>query len=155
MKDTYSFIVYTKEAPKRFKGILGEIDLYAIQFLLVGGNYIIEESYSGTTPIEWYKNILEQQDIVISQSKQQKYKGQTFIWMEVDTQKTPISEFTSWKDLDPADNESLAWRTFFYTCYAGTTKECLGLAITAHEIPLQTKKQSISLHTVLDAILSS
>jgi len=152
---TYTFIVYAKDPPKIFSGILGEIDLHTLQFLLVGGKYSIEETYSGTDPTEWYTGILEQQDIFIVQGKQQKYKGETFIWLEVDLERTPIQEFTSWKDLSDSDEETLAWRTFYYPCYKGTVKECLGFAISAREIYLQKNKRTLQLNTVIDAILSS
>jgi hypothetical protein len=155
MKDTYTFIVYVKETPKRFNGILGEIDFYAIHMLLLGGKYIIDEVYSGTNPIEWYTNVLEQQGIYIHQGKQQKFKGQTYIWLEVDPVKTPIHEFTQSNELDPHDTETLAWRTFFYTCYAGTLKECLGLAVSARELSLEKGKKPLYLNTILDAILSA
>jgi hypothetical protein len=155
MKGTYTFLVYAKAPPKQFSGILGEIDLHAIQFLLMGGKYSIEETYSGSNPVEWYTDILEQQGIFVSQGKQQKFKGETFIWLQVDLERTPIEEFTSWSELDPSDNETLAWRTFYYPCHKGTTKECLGFAISAREIFLQKTKRVLQLSTVLDAILSS
>jgi len=155
MNRIYTFIVYAKAPPKQFSGILGEIDLHAIQFLLVGGKYSIEETYAGSDPVEWYSEILEQQGIIVSQGKLQKYKGETFIWLQVDLERTPIEEFTSWSELDPSDTETLAWRTFYYPCYKGTTKECLGFAISAREIYLQKTKRVLQLNTVLDAILSS
>jgi hypothetical protein len=155
MNRQYTFLVYAKAPPKHFSGILGEIDLHAIQFLLMGGKYSIEETYSGSNPVEWYIDILEQQGIFVSQGKQQKFKGETFIWLQVDLERTPIEEFTSWSELDPNDTETLAWRTFYYPCHAGTTKECLGFAISAREIFLQKTKKTLRLNTVLDAILSS
>ena len=155
MNRTYTFIVYAKDPPKHFSGILGEIDLHAIHFLLMGGKYSIEENYSGSDPVKWYIDILEQQGIYIVQGKQQKYKGDIFIWLEVDLEQTSIHEFTSWKDLDPSDTESLAWRTFYYPCHAGTIRECLGFAISARELSLQKTKKSLKLNTILEAILSS
>jgi len=155
MKGLYTFLVYAKGPPRQFSGILGDIDLHAIHFLLMGGNYSIEETYSGSNPVEWYTDILEQQGIFVVQGKQQKFKGETIIWLEVDLERTPIEEFTAWSELDPSDMETLAWRTFYYPCHKGTTKECLGFAISAREICLQKNKQTLRLNTVLDAILSS
>jgi hypothetical protein len=154
MKNKYTYIIYVKEPLKQFSGILGSIDLYKIHFLLVGGKYLIEETYTGADPVGWYKEILEQQEIYIQQDKQQKWKGNTVIWLEVDSSKTPINEFTSWKDLDPTDTETLAWKTIYYPCESGTSKECLGFAVSAREIPLQSTKQPLMLNTVLDAILT-
>ena len=155
MKPTVLFIVYAKEAPKHFNGILGEIDLHKIQFLLAGGKTLIQESYDGKEPDVWYKNVLEEQDIFVSNSKVQSYKGRTLVWLEVDAEKTPIHEFTIWTDLPSNDNETLAWRSFYYPCTSGTTIECLGLAVKARETTLFPGKQPIMLHTVFDAILSA
>jgi hypothetical protein len=155
MKSKYVFIVYAKDRPTQYSGILGSIDLYKIQLLLLGGKYLLEESHDGPDPITWYRGILEQQDIYIHQGKQQVWKGQTIIWMEVDTEKTVISEFTAWNELEKTDTESLAWKTFLYPCQAGTTKECLGFAVSARELAMQQVSKPIMLHTVLDAILAS
>jgi len=153
MKQTYICIVYVKHPARQFSGILGEIDLYKVQILLVGGKQLIEEDYSGSDPIKWYKDVLEEQDIFIRQGKQQKWKGQHILWMEVDIEKTPIHEFTSSKDLQDGDTETLAWKAFLYPCHSGTTKECLGFAVSARETALQAIKQPIYLDTVLQAIL--
>ena len=157
MKHTVLFIVYAKSPPKRFTGILGEIDLYKLQFLLAGGKQLIQETYDGPDPAAWYTKVLEDQDILISTAKTQKYKGQTIVWIEVDAEKTPIHEFTIWSDLPANDNETLAWRTFYYPCTTDATpvKECLGLAVKARETVLFPGKQPILLNTVLDAILSA
>ena len=153
MKHPYICIVYVKHPIKQYTGILGTIDLHTIQILLVGGKYLIEEQYMGTDPVEWYTTILEQQDIFIRQGKQQSWKGQRILWLEVNDERTPMSEFPTAKDLQPSDTESLAWKTFLYPCHAGTTKECLGFAVSARETVLQTTKQPLYLDTVLDAIL--
>jgi hypothetical protein len=151
--DKVRFIVYARQDPKRFTGILGEIDLHKIQFLLAGGKYIIEETYTGENPAEWYTKVLSEQDIIIRASQEQTVKGNRLVWLEVDAEKTPIDEFTVWTDLPASDNETLAWRPFLYPCTAGTNKECLGLAVKARETPLTQDKHPIMLHAVLDAIL--
>ena len=159
MKHTVLFIVYAKSPPKRFSGILGEIDLYKIQFLLAGGKQLIQESYDGQDPATWYTKVLEEQDIIIAASKTQKIKGHTLVWLEVDAEKTPIHEFTIWTDLPANDNETLAWRPFYYSCTTQSgsepVKECLGLAVKARETVLFPGKQPILLNTVLDAILGA
>ncbi len=157
MKHTVLFIVYAKPPPKRFTGILGELDLYKIQFLLAGGKHVIQETYDGADPATWYTKVLEEQDILISTTKTQKFKGHTLVWLEVDAEKTPIHEFTIWSDLPANDNDTLAWRTFYYPCTTGVSevKECLGLAVKARETVLFPGKQPILLSTVLDAILSA
>jgi hypothetical protein len=154
MKHTHVFIIYSKPTIRRFKGILGDIDVFTTHLLLAGGKHLIEESYTGQDPIEWYVKTLEEQDIYVSTSKQQKYKGQSYIWLEVDSEKTPIQEFTSWQEVDAKDMETLAWRKFVYPCTAGTKKECLGLAVVARELRL-TRQGTTPLYVsdVLDAIL--
>lgn len=149
------FIVYARQAPKQFTGILGTIDFYKFQFLLAGGKYLIEETYTGTNPAEWYTKVLGEQDIIICASQTQTIRGKTVVWLEVDAEKTPIDEFTIWTDLPADDNETLAWRPFFYPCTSGTTKECLGLAVKARETAVTQDKHPIMLQTVLDAILQA
>jgi hypothetical protein len=150
----HTFIIYTKPKIASFNGILGGIDVFTVHLLLAGGKYLIEETYDGTEPIEWYTRTLEDQGIYISASKQQKYKGVHYVWLEVDSDKTKIEEFAVWKDIDAQDEESLAWRKFVYPCTAGTTKECVGLAVVARELKL-TKQGQAPMHVsnVLDAIL--
>ena len=150
----HTFIIYTKPKILHFNGILGEIDMFTTQLLLAGGKYLIEEIYPGKDPVEWYVQTLAEQDIIVSASKQQKYKGQNYIWLEIDPEKTPVHEFASWKDIDAKDMDTLAWRKVLYPCTSGTTKECLGLAVVAREICLTKKGDSpLYLANVLDAIL--
>ncbi len=153
---TYTFLVYGVEPPKRFNGLLGGINLYTVHLLLQGGKTLIEETYDGETPVEWYSKTLEEQDIRVKNSKIQTYKGQTIIWLEIDTETTPIEEFTSWTELTPVDTETLAWRTVWYPCSVETQKECLGLAVAAKECLLQAHgKHPLTLQQVLDAMTSS
>jgi len=147
-----TYLVYGVEAPKFFKGILGQINLYTVHLLLQGGKTLIEESYQGTDPVGWYTKTLEEQEIYVQASKVQTYKGQTIIWLEVDITKTPVHEFTAWTELPETDTETLAWRTIHYPCSAETGKECLGLATAAKDIPLQTINHPLTLQQVLDAV---
>jgi hypothetical protein len=150
----HTFLIYTKPISRQFSGILGEFNLYTIHFLLAGGKYLIEEKYDGSDPVSWYTEILKQQDIIVSASKQQKYKGTNYIWLEVDPEKTPISEFMSWTEVDSNDLETLAWRTIYYPLKNG--KECLGLAVKACETSFTPpNKDPLPLTTILDAILDS
>lgn len=152
---TYTYIVYAHPPPKQFTGILGSIDLHCVWLLLSGGKTLIQEEYSGADPIAWYKDVLEEQEMVVKSTKQQVYKGQSFIWIEIDAERTALTEFTSWKEVEAADTETLAWRPFWQPCSKGPSpQECLGFAVKAKEFPLQTKKNSLMLQTVLDAILS-
>jgi hypothetical protein len=132
---------------------LGEIDLITTQLLLAGGKYLIEEEYTGDDPVQWYINTLKEQSIFVVSSKQQKIKGNKYIWLEIDPLKTPISEFTIWTDVPDNDTETLAWRKIMYTCDTKTRKECLGLSVVAREINMvESKKESIHLNTILNAI---
>lgn len=153
MKQRYTFIIYAREAAKEYNGILGQFILHSVQLLLAGGKILIEEEYDGTDPIEWYRNVLAEQDIVVKESKQQGFKGKQYIWLEVDAQQTPIHEFTTWKELSEEDTESLAWRQVWYPIQPSTGKECLGFAVSANEIRLQSKQNGLTMKDVLDAIL--
>lgn len=154
-KHRYTFIIYSKPSIKKFSGILGEIDLITIYFLLVGGKYLIQEEYVGDNPIEWYTNTLKEQDIYVISSKQQKYKGSQYIWLEIDPEKTPISEFTMWTDVSNNDTDTLAWRKIIYVCDSVTKKECLGLSVVAKEMNMvESNKPPIYLNTILNAIIS-
>jgi hypothetical protein len=152
---TIQYIVYSKAPSKQFTGILGAIELRCVWLLLTGAKTLIEEKYDGSDPIAWYKNVLESQEMIVSSAKQQKYKGQTIVWLEVDYEKTPIQEFTTWRDIEETDTETLAWRPFWVPCEAGSSKECLGFAVSNREYNLQSQKSPIVLQTVLDAILGS
>ena len=153
MKQTYTFIIYARQGQKQFQGILGEFTVHTIQLLLAGGKTLIEEQYDGKDPIQWYTSVLAEQEIYVKESKQQVYKGKQYIWLEVDSEKTPIHEFTTWKELPAEDTESLAWRRIMYPIQPSTGKECLGFAVIANEIPLQTKSGPFTMKTILEAIL--
>ena len=51
MKRKYSFIIYAKDPPKQFTGILGTIDFHVIQLLLVSGADINASSQNGFTAL--------------------------------------------------------------------------------------------------------
>jgi hypothetical protein len=155
MKQTVQYIVYSKAPIKQFSGILGGIDLHCVWLLLTGGKTLIEEVYDGSDPIAWYRDVLNEQGMIVKSTKKQTYKGQTFVWLEVDYDQTPIQEYTTWRDLEPNDTETLAWKPFWIPCTTGTTKECLGFAVSSRETVLQSKqhKHPMSLQTVLDAIV--
>ena len=152
-----SYLVYAKEAPKDFSGLLGPLQLHVTHLLLSGGKTLIEETYDGDDPVGWYTECLKQQEIYIESSKIQSYKGQTIVWLQVDMEQTKISEFTNWTEISKNDRDTLAWRTVWYPCSSETNKECLGLAVVAKEIFLQEKtslKHPLSLQQVLDAIIN-
>lgn len=153
MKQRYTFIIYARQGAKQFQGILGEFTLHSVQLLLAGGKTLIEEEYDGSDPIEWYRSVLAEQEIIVKESKQQHFKGRHYIWLEVDADKTPIHEFTTWNELSKNDLESLAWRQVWYPIQATTGKECLGFSGVANTISLQTKQNGLSMKEILEAIL--
>ena len=153
MKQTYTFIIYARQGSREFQGILGEFILHTVQLLLAGGKTLIEEYYEGNDPIQWYTGVLAEQGIMIKESKQQVYKGNQYIWLEVDSEQTPIHEFTTWKELPVDDTESLAWRHVVYPIQPSSGKECLGFAVIASGIPLQTKQGAFTMKDILEAIL--
>lgn len=148
------FIVYAKRPTQTRNGILGPIDLHSIQLLLAGGKYCIEEMYDGTEPEKWYTDILTEQGIYIQSSNKQNWKGRTIVWLEVDSEQTPIHEFTMWNDVEEHDVETLAWKTVCFPCTPGTNTECLGLAVPMQEINCFPKSPKLSLYTVLQTIVS-
>ena len=151
---TVQYLVYIREPPKSFSGLLGPIQLNVVHLLLAGGKTLIEEDYSGSDPVGWYTECLQEQGIFVEASKVQSYKGQTVIWLQVDGQKTNVAEFTAWTELAENDAETLAWRSIWYPWSTETNQECLGLAVVAKEIPLQTGvKHPLTLNQVLTAIL--
>jgi hypothetical protein len=130
--------------------------MYTIRLLLAGGKYLVEEQYEGNDPIVWYTEIMKDQGIYIANSKTQIYKSKKYIWMEIDSEKTPVDEFMTWKQLSPEDTDALAWRTFYIPCTANTRNECLGLGVIAREqVMTEPNKPPILLNTILDGILST
>ena len=143
----YSFIVYGKEEARRFKGILGDIDLYTIHLLLGGGKTILQETFQGTAKDAnvWYINHMKEQGIVCKSSR----VVNTTIWMEVDLEQTRLEEFTMAHEIGEEDTETLAWRTFWYPCTGETKIECLGFAVST----LAYKISNVCLETILKTIL--
>ncbi len=134
---------------KKFSGILGEIDLHIVAFLLAGGRTIIEEQYEGSDPVGLYSNTLKDQGMRVLNTKTQNVKGKTYIWIEISYDPSQIEPLTGQETTD-----DLVWKPFYYTCKSGTKEECLGLMVPAKEVLLnQDKKQPIYLVTLLDAIL--
>jgi hypothetical protein len=146
MKSVYSFIVYAKEQPKQFSGILGDIDLYPIHILLLGGTQLPQEEFNGnvTKAAQWYTSYLHDNDVTV---RHVKTTGK-LLWFEVDLLKTEMNQFTYYHELEKGDTETIVWRTFWYPCTKGTVRECLGLAIVNMElsfsgVPLESIFQTI------------
>ena len=126
----YYYIIYAKDKPTHFpNGLLGPIDLHKYHFLLQDGKQIIEESLpSNIDPITYYQESLQSQDMVVKQS----FKDDNKIYIEIDAQATQIESFTQYYELSSSSEEdTLAWKTYWIPCNAGTTKECLGLMVCA------------------------
>jgi hypothetical protein len=155
MKHQVQCIIYAKEPPKKFSGILGDIDLYTIHLFLVAGHDGIFETIEAQNPLDFYTSFLKEQDMCIRSSRMEIVQGIKRVWIEVDTEKTPISEYTQWNQCSPTDTDTLAWKSYWVPCTAGTTKECLGLAVAATEHKLFSGKAPISLQKVFIHILSS
>ena len=152
-KTEYTFLIYAKYEPRIFQGILGTIHLQHISLLLSGGRYLIRETYDGSDPVEWYTKVLEEQSIVIKASKKQSYKGQNYIWLQVDEEKTPIHEYIMWEEVAEGDLDTLAWRHVYYPC-SEAGAECIGLSCAAKDICLtEPHKPELMMKDVLDAVL--
>lgn len=154
MKQNIQFIIYSKEIPKSFTGILGELDVHVIHFLLTGGKTGIQEHYEGKDPVEWYCSILKEQDMYIKSTYKELLKGALRIWIEIDSEKTSLDEYTTWHDIDQDDTESLVWKSYSITCMKDSLQECLGLAVTAKETFLFTGKHPLTFHDSFKFILS-
>ena len=155
MKHQVQCIIYAKEPPKKFSGILGEIDLYTIHLFLVAGHQGIFEILDIQNPVEFYTSFLHDQDMVIKSSRIETIAGIKRIWIEIDTEKTTISEYTQWDQCSPTDTDTLAWKPYWIPCTAGTTKECLGLAVAAAEQPLFSGKSRLTYQAVFSSILQT
>jgi hypothetical protein len=152
MKQTIQYIVYCIEPVKKIKGLLGALDLYVIQLLLLGGRKGIEETTDTKTPVEWYTNILQEQGMTVKSSHMEVLKGIKRVWIEIDNS-TPISEYTLWSDVDANDLETLAWKPFWVPCLGGTIKESLGLNVVAKETPIFAGKYPVTVYDVLTTVL--
>lgn len=155
MKHQIQCIIYAKETPKKFSGILGEIDLYTIHLFLLAGHQGISETIETANPVEFYNSFLNDQDMTVKSSRMENVNGLKRIWIEVDTEKTPIAEYTQWNQCEPTDTDTLAWKSYWIPCTAGTTKECLGLAVAAAEQKLFSGKATLSFQQVFTNILQS
>lgn len=150
----YTFLIYAEMPAKTFHGILGEICLASISLLLSGGKYLIREKYTGSDPARWYSQTLEEQGIFIESSQEQSFKGKKYIWLKVNTEKTPVHEFASWDEISEEQKDAFAWRHVVYPYSPTTGKECLGLACAAQEVILTEPSQPIiTIHDVLESIL--
>jgi len=145
------FVVFMKSAPRSFKGILGPIQLHAVHFLLAGGTQLLQENVPGDakSAVSWYSSLLEQQDIPIRRGWKE---ANGLVWLEVDNEKLDINEFASWKEVDPNDQEQLAWRTFWIPCKFGTSEEALGLLAPASS---EWISEGISVANLLKTALES
>ena len=152
MKQTIQYIIYCIEPVKKFNGLLGPLDTYVVNLLLLGGSKGIEENVNTKKPVEWYVDILKEQDMIIKSTQHEKLKGIQRIWIEID-HKTPIHEYTSWKDVDPNDTETLAWKPFWIPCLEGTVQESIGLSVVSKETLIFSGKYKVSLQDILTTVL--
>lgn len=124
----YTYIIYAVEPPKKINGLLGEINFHCIHLLLTDGITCIQENVPGECdPVEWYKDVLESQEMYVKTVTPE--LSQSRVWIEVDTTKTTIEEFTGWRDTFTPG--SLVWRTFWFPTNVETQKECLGFEVNA------------------------
>jgi len=126
----YNYIIFARDNVKTFpNGLLGPVDLHKYHFLLQDGRHIIEESLpSNIDPISYYEDSLQSQEMVVKKS----WRDGNNIYIEVDGDATHIESFTQYHEVSSNEEEdTLAWKTYWIPCNAGTTKECLGLMVCA------------------------
>jgi len=154
MKQTVQYIIYCVPPPKKHVGLLGNLDTYTAYLLLIGGTQGVQENIDViTNPVEFYTNILDEQGMIIKSSFNQKLKEIQRVWIEIDPA-TNIQEYTQWNELDPKDNETLAWKPFLFPCLEGTKKECLGLSVVAKEKYIFEGKYKASVHDILSTLIT-
>ena len=151
MKQTIQYIIYSIGPPKNYTGLLGNLDMYTVYLLLLGGSSGIEETIENTKPVEFYTNILKEQDMVIKSTQLEKIKDIKRVWIEIDSELTNIQEYTQWRDV--TDSETLAWKPYLIPCLEGTKNEALGLNVMAKETLIFKGKHKISVHDITSAIL--
>lgn len=154
MKQTVQYIIYCVPPPKKHVGLLGNLDTYVAHLLLIGGRVGVQENIDViTNPITFYTSILEEQGMTVKTTISQKLKEIQRVWIEIDPT-TNIQEYTQWNELDPKDNETLAWKPFLFPCLEGTKKECLGLNVLAKEKFIFEGKYKASVYDVLSTIIA-
>ena len=151
MKQTIQYIIYAVGPPKKHTGLLGNLDTYTVYLLLLGGKQGIEETIETKTPVEFYTNILKEQDMVIKSTQLETLKGVTRVWIEIDSEQTNLQEYTQWRDV--TDSETLAWKPYITPCREGTKTEALGLNIGAKETLIFKGKHKVSVYDILSTVL--
>lgn len=79
-----------------------------IKLLTIGGNSLWEENNS----LNLDKDILNPNDIY-KRGTQIKFDKNTYL-CEVDCEKTNISDFYNWDEIDLKDTDTFCWRSYFY-----------------------------------------
>jgi hypothetical protein len=118
---------------------------------LLGGKDGIEENIETKEPIEFYTNILKEQDMVIKSTFYEKLKGIERVWIEIDSEKTNINEYKNWRET--TDPETLAWKPFIIPCIEGTKNEALGLSVMAKETYIFKNKHKVSVYDIISSVL--
>ena len=151
MKQTIQYIIYSVGPPKKYSGLLGNLDTYTVYLLLLGGKSGIEESIETKTPVEFYTHILKEQDMVIKSTHLENLKGFSRVWIEIDSELTNLQDYTQWRDV--TDPETLAWKPYIVPCLEGTKTEALGLSVKAKEEQIFKGKHRVSVYDILTTVL--
>ncbi len=143
-----TYVIYALEPPKKINGLLGAIDFHCIHLLLTDGQQCVQETVpADCDPVEWYKDVLESQEMYVKTVSPDLLNHR--VWIEVDTVRTKIEEFTGWRDTFAPG--SLVWRTFWFPTNTDTMKECLGFEVTATKQYISEKLSlSNTFHTILE-----
>jgi len=153
MKHNTQYIVYCVEPKKQVTGLIGALDIYVIQLLLAGGKVGIEETVESGDPVEFYSTFLKEQGMFIKYTQYEKIKDIHRVWIEIDYDQTNFKEYSTWKEVDANDIETLAWKPYWIPCVEGTKKESLGLSVISKETNVFAGKYRISVHDILTTIL--
>lgn len=118
-------LVFAKEEPLKFNGLLGPIDLYSINFLVDSKGHLLKEPADKAE--DNIKAICDGMNYPIISIKLYK----SLLVVEVDLSDNPIYEQMNWRDIKETDTTALAWRTIHYPTTSGTVNECLGFSAAA------------------------
>jgi hypothetical protein len=153
MKHNTQYIVYSVKPKKQVTGLIGNIDIYVVQLLLAGGKIGIEETVNSENHIEFYSTFLEEQGMIIKSTHHEIIKDIHRIWIEIDNEKTNFKEYSTWKEVDMNDMETLAWKPYWIPCLEGTKMESLGLSVISKEMNIFAGKYRVSVYDILTTIL--
>jgi hypothetical protein len=119
------------------------IKSHIIQILTIGGNELWEEASS----LDIQTDILIPNSLYSTSTPFTQLKGQNIYMCEIDTDKTTLSDFYNWNEINISDSDTFCWRTFMYITDLNNN---IWLPI-----PKSEKLSNFRIKDLIDAVLSS